>query len=50
MIQSDDVVPIVTLYDRRLEEIEEMKDVPCTVERELISRRFLAWFRCKKTC
>ena len=33
MIQSDDVVPIVTLYDRRLEEVEEMKDVPCTVEK-----------------
>ncbi|MPM61188.1 hypothetical protein SDC9_108044 [bioreactor metagenome] len=33
MIQTDEVVPIVTLYDRRLTEVEEMKDVPCTVEK-----------------
>ena len=45
MIQSDDVVPIVTLYDRRLEEVEEMKDVPCTVEKGInFLAGFLAWF------
>lgn len=33
MLQSDDVVPIVTLYNRRLTEVPEMKDVPCTVEK-----------------
>ncbi|WMJ83686.1 tripartite tricarboxylate transporter substrate binding protein [Oscillospiraceae bacterium LTW-04] len=33
MLQTDEVVPIVTLYDRRLTEVEEMKDVPCTVEK-----------------
>lgn len=33
MLQSPDVIPIVTLYDRRLTEVPEMKDVPCTVER-----------------
>lgn len=35
MIQTDEVVPIVTLYDRRLTEVEEMKDVPCTVEKDI---------------
>jgi tripartite-type tricarboxylate transporter receptor subunit TctC len=33
MLQSPDVVPIVTLYDRRLTEVPEMKDVPCSVEK-----------------
>ncbi|KAF5049599.1 Tripartite tricarboxylate transporter family receptor [anaerobic digester metagenome] len=33
MLQTDEVVPIVTLYERRLTEVEEMKDVPCTVEK-----------------
>ncbi|HWP50731.1 MAG TPA: tripartite tricarboxylate transporter substrate binding protein [Clostridia bacterium] len=33
MLQTDEVVPIVTLYDRRLTEVEEMKDVPCSVEK-----------------
>ncbi len=33
MLQSGDVVPIVTLYHRRLTEVPEMKDVPCTVEK-----------------
>lgn len=33
MLQSDSVVPIVTLYDRRLSEVDEMKNVPCTVEK-----------------
>jgi len=33
MLQGGDVVPIVTLYHRRLTEVPEMKDVPCTVER-----------------
>lgn len=36
MLQSPDVVPIVTLYDRRLTEVPEMKDVPCSVERGII--------------
>jgi putative tricarboxylic transport membrane protein len=33
MLQSEDVVPIATLYDRRLSEVPEMADVPCTVEK-----------------
>lgn len=33
MLQSDDVLPIVTLYNRRLLEVEEMKDVPSSVEK-----------------
>lgn len=33
MLQGGDVVPIVTLYHRRLTEVPEMKDVPCTVEK-----------------
>ena len=33
MLQSPDVVPIVTLYNRRLTEVPEMKDVPCSVEK-----------------
>jgi tripartite-type tricarboxylate transporter receptor subunit TctC len=33
MLQSDDVVPIVTLYNRRLTEVDKMKDVPCSVEK-----------------
>lgn len=33
MIQGGDVIPIVTLYDRRLTEVPEMKNVPCTVEK-----------------
>ncbi len=33
MLQTDEVVPIVTLYNRRLTEVEEMKNVPCSVEK-----------------
>jgi tripartite-type tricarboxylate transporter receptor subunit TctC len=33
MLQSPDVVPIVTLYNRRLSEVPEMKDVPCSMEK-----------------
>jgi tripartite-type tricarboxylate transporter receptor subunit TctC len=33
MLQSDEVVPIVTLYNRRLTEVDKMKDVPCSVEK-----------------
>ena len=33
MLQGDDVVPIVTLYYRRLTEVPEMADIPCTVEK-----------------
>lgn len=33
MLQSEEVVPIVTLYGRRLNEVPEMKDVPCSVEK-----------------
>ncbi len=33
MLQGGDVVPLVVLYDRRLSEVPELKDVPCSVEK-----------------